>query len=635
MLESDRKLADSSARGHLKRIGMALTCMILMACDTFSQEQPPRTLSELLGQSPQELVGRSTKTELTADSLIRMGVELESKGEYTGAMRFYTQAAQLEPNNIRALTGIGNVYLAVGIWNAGLNAFQQVRALDPRGPQSAAGLAVALLLNDRPGEARQILNKQMAMTGPAVDLQNFLGLAEDLLGNHEAAQNAYSAALKPNPGDGEILTNLALSLALMGAYERAEAILEGGSGTPNSIAAAGQNLALVYALRGQLPQAVEAAQRELPIAEVEQNRSFYERLPKLSAHDRARAVFFGTLPLGEQTLVEPAPQQPTPAVTPSLQTPGPATTEAPQPEPKIEVQPLPRERTEQPAAEKPLIEEKPPAPQITEPQPEPQPGTEIEVEPAEVVAPEPETETPGGLHPEPGSEQPEQLPAETLIPEVSEPEVSEPETNEPEISKPEATGPETKKPEVSGPEITEPEILEPATQGPKTQEPETSAPDTSEPKTTDPEVTEPETTEPQTTEPETAEPQATDPEVTEQQTTDPEVTEPEVTEPEANKPELDLGPYWVQIGSYRQADQIRAGWATLNRQHGPALEETVPYAQHHDGGERGMFWRLLTSPAEERAIAQGDCELLLYAGLECFVIRTSGDIQLLSADLKD
>ncbi len=513
---------------------------------------------------------------------MRMGAQLESTGDYDGAMRFYSKAVELEPNNIEALTGIGNIYLAVGIWDAGLNTFRQVRALNPRGAESAAGLAVALLLNDRPGETRQILNQQMAMTGPSLELQNLLGLAEDLKGNHGPAQKAYSAALELSPGDGEVLTNLALSFALMGEYERAEAILQRRAGTTDAIPLAAQNLALVYALRGQIARALETARRELSAAQVETNTPFYERLSTLSARDQARAVFFGTLPPETET---PARPEPAPAVTPPAETAPPEVAEAAEPKPETEERPLPQEPEAQTPMEKPEIKEKPKAREVTEPQPEPQAGAKIEAEPPPLAAREPEVQTSSEPQPEPRRQQQEQKKAEVL-----EPTVIDPETNEPEILKSE------------------------------TQEPETQEPEAKEPESTEPESTEPAVTEAEATKPEAAKPEA---------------MEPEASEPAMMEPEPDLGPYWVQIGSYRYADQIRAGWATLNGRHGPALEEIAPYAQHYDGGERGFFWRLLTSPADERAIAQGDCELLLYAGLECFVIRTTGNIQPLSSDLKD
>lgn len=631
MNETGGKLTVREWRRRLVGIGAAVSCLILAACSSSSQTQPPRTLAELLGQPSSEFSARPTKTELTPESLVRMGAQLEGTGDYTGAMRFYSKAVELEPGNIAALTGIGNVYLAVGIWNAGLNAFQQVRALDPRGVESAAGLAVALLLNDRPGETRQILNRQMAMTGPSVKLQNLLGLAEDLKGNHGPAQKAYSAALELNPGDGEVLTNLALSFALMGEYERAEAILQRGAGTPEAIPLASQNLALVYALRGQIDQALETARRELSGVQVEANTSFYERLSTLSARDRARAVFFGTLPPATETPAqpaEPAPQQSTPAVTPPVITAPPEVSVAAPPEAKIEEQPLPQEpevqtpseKPEIPEIEIPEIKEKPQAREVTEPQPEPQTGAEIEAEPPPLTAQEPEVQAPSEPQPEPRLQPQEEKKAEVLAPETIDPQATEP-----EILKPETREPEIQEPEIKELEPTEPEVAEPGA----------TEPEASEPEMTQPEVTEPEATQPEVAEPAVAEPEATEPETTEPEVTGPEVTEPEVTEPEATEPEADLGPYWVQIGSYRYAGQIRAGWATLNGRHGPALEEVTPYAQHYDGGERGFFWRLLTSPAEERAIAQGDCELLLYAGLECFVIRTTGNIQPLSSDLED
>ena len=576
------KLANRFLPDHVIATGLVIVCLALAACGSSSMADRPRTLSDLLGAPSRQTSAQPTKTNLTPESLVRMGARLEGSGDYNGAMRFYSQAVQLEPNNIDALTGIGNVYLASGFWNAGLNAFRQVRLLNPRSPGTAIDLATALLLNDRPGEARQVLNRQIGMTGPALGLQNLLGLAEDLNGNHVAAQSAYSSALRISPGDGEVLTNMALSMALAGSFEQAEAILRRGEGTPDAIPLAGQNLALVFALAGQFMQALEVAGRELPSGQVAENAPFYERLPSLPRDQKARAVFFGVLPEETETPVQPAQQEiPPPAL------------------PEVEIQPIEAE--------------------VVEPKPAPEVQIPIQTEPK--PTPEPEEPEPE-IEPEPKAMEPEAIETVKPEPQPQAPEMVDPEPTAPEVAQPQTKEPETAEPETVLPAEIEPEATEPTAPEAMTPEPQPEQPPAPETVTPEPEVVEPEIVEPEALEPAAIEP---------------EITQPEPSQPEAAGPEadLELGPHWVQLGSYRYAAQIRAGWATLNRRYGPALEEVEPYAQRYDGGERGMFWRLLTSPATDRAIAQGDCELLLYAGMECLVIRTTGNIQPLSSDLQD
>lgn len=602
------KLAHRFLPDHVIATGLVIVCLALAACGSSSSAERPRTLSDLLGQPSRQTSAQPTKTELTPESLVRMGARLEGNGDYNGAMRFYSQAAQLEPNNIDALTGIGNVYLASGFWNAGLNAFRQVRLLNPRSPRTATDLATALLLNDRPGEARQVLNQQIAMTGSGLGLQNLLGLAEDLNGNHVAAQSAYASALRISPGDGEVLTNMALSMALAGSFERAEAILRRGEGTPDAIPLAGQNLALVYALDGQLLQAMEAAGRELPSGQVAANAPFYERLPSLPTNQKARAVFFGVLPEETETPVQPAQKE----------TPPPAS-------PKIETQPIETEVVEPKTAPEVQL------PIQTEPEPAPAPSDPEPKEPAPELEPEPE------LEPAPKAVEPEAIEAIVPEPQTQAPEIADPEPTEPEVTEPPAKEPEPAEPKTALPTATDPEAVDPETVLPVEIEPEVAEPTAPETVTPEPQAKQPTAPETVTPEPAVVESEIAEPEAVEPAATEPEITQPEPSQPAVAGPEADLepGPYWVQLGSYRYAAQIRAGWATLNRRHGPALEEVEPYAQRHDGGERGMFWRLLTSPATDRAIAQGDCELLLYAGMECFVIRTTGNIQPLSSDLQD
>ncbi|HXV73899.1 MAG TPA: hypothetical protein VD713_04140, partial [Sphingomonadales bacterium] len=105
-----------------------------------------------------------------------------------------------------------------------------------------------------------------------------------------------------------LLGNLALSLGLTG--ETSEAVLllnpfigdmsRGRAGLTQAQSSLRQNLALVYALSGNINSAVEVAKSALSAEDAEYNRTFYQAIAALKGRARAKAVFMGKLPENPQ-----------------------------------------------------------------------------------------------------------------------------------------------------------------------------------------------------------------------------------------------------------------------------------------------------------------------------------------------
>ena len=96
-----------------------------------------------------------------------------------------------------------------------------------------------------------------------------------------------------------LVNNLALSLAISDQYSAAVLLLNPYVGdmrqglinmTPHQ-SRYRQNLAIVYAISGQVEAAVDVAKSALSEADAEFNRNFYETIPTLSGHQRTRAVW--------------------------------------------------------------------------------------------------------------------------------------------------------------------------------------------------------------------------------------------------------------------------------------------------------------------------------------------------------
>lgn len=241
--------------------------------------------------------GARDLAELEPAQLMRLGNQFRQAGELTTAMRFYSQAADRTPDAAEPLVAIGDLQLSTGRIEAARQAFE--RALDraPGHAPALSGLARAEIAADRPQAALDALADLDLSTGTDPRPHNARGVALDLLGHHSEARASYALALEAAPEDPDVLSNLALSLAVGGDHAAALEILRDlEAGTPENRALVRENMALVVAMTGRPDDAVSLAATVLPQSTAVSNRPFYDRLDELEGRDLARAVFRGKLP---------------------------------------------------------------------------------------------------------------------------------------------------------------------------------------------------------------------------------------------------------------------------------------------------------------------------------------------------
>jgi Flp pilus assembly protein TadD len=84
---------------------------------------------------------------------------------------------------------------------------------------------------------------------------NNLGVALDLQGHHEAAQEEYAKVLSLEPDNRAASINQALSLSLSGQAGRSVALLRGPASQPDATPRVRQDLAVALALSGNTREA--------------------------------------------------------------------------------------------------------------------------------------------------------------------------------------------------------------------------------------------------------------------------------------------------------------------------------------------------------------------------------------------
>lgn len=195
------------------------------------------------------------------------------------------------PTDTYALIQAGELSAKLDDMSAAAAFFARADKIDPRNGRVKAGMASILVRAERPGEALRYY--QMAQSY-GLDPGRYAadrGLAYDLVGEQERAQRDYRLALRTAPADDETVRRYALSLGISGrqatALEQLDPLIR------RRDRAAWRVRAFVLAMIGDLNGANKIATAVMPAGMASGLRPFFERLPGLSASDRAFAVHFG------------------------------------------------------------------------------------------------------------------------------------------------------------------------------------------------------------------------------------------------------------------------------------------------------------------------------------------------------
>ncbi len=133
---------------------------------------------------------------------------------------------------------------------------------DDRAVLGAYGRALADV--GRFDQALDVLSRAHTPDQPDWKILSVQGAVLDQLGRHADAQRYYANALKIQPNDPGVLTNLGLSYALTKDLKIAEATLRRAVAQPGADIKSRQNLALVLGLQGRFVEAEALARADLP-----------------------------------------------------------------------------------------------------------------------------------------------------------------------------------------------------------------------------------------------------------------------------------------------------------------------------------------------------------------------------------
>lgn len=203
------------------------------------------------------------------------------------------QRLALYPGDIDALIDAGNAALLLQDPQAAIGFFARADEMSPGNGRVKAGLGSALLLNENPYEALRLFDEARRLGVPDTVYASDRGLAYDLVGNSNAAQDDYELALRRG-ADDETIRRYALSLGISGDRTAAEAQLD--PLLRKRDAAAWRTRAFVLAISGDPEGAIAIADATMPKRMAASIQPFFRFMGRLTPAQQAAAAHFGHFP---------------------------------------------------------------------------------------------------------------------------------------------------------------------------------------------------------------------------------------------------------------------------------------------------------------------------------------------------
>jgi cellulose synthase operon protein C len=172
---------------------------------------------------------KASPMELSDAYAVRALIDL-GRGATADAREAFAQAVKLNPNNVDALDGEGELFMAESRYAEALARFDTALQLDSASPRTIANDAEAKVSLERLADAKQQLQGALARFPKSIPILLVLGKVEQHLENNEAAEADLRAAVaNVSPSDHDAIAAyvaLAELLAARGQVAEAKGVLD-------------------------------------------------------------------------------------------------------------------------------------------------------------------------------------------------------------------------------------------------------------------------------------------------------------------------------------------------------------------------------------------------------------------------
>ena len=240
------------ARPRAAILMLLASAMILAGCN--------KTTGQL---GPASSLSTASTTPLSLDALAELGDKW-----------------QANPRDASKGLAYANGLESLGQKDEALNVYQKLFEADPANAKVAGLYGRKMVSAGKADQAIPMLEDAEKHGDTDWRVMSALGTAYDQKGLYQKAREQYSKVLSSDPQNLAVMNNLAMSYALEGNLKQAEAELRAADAFPRSKSEPRirQNLALVIGLQGRFDEATTLAQQDLPPEQVQENMAYLKKM---------------------------------------------------------------------------------------------------------------------------------------------------------------------------------------------------------------------------------------------------------------------------------------------------------------------------------------------------------------------
>jgi tetratricopeptide (TPR) repeat protein len=232
---------------------------------------------------------RNAANEEASSSLIKIADSSFEAENYPPALDLYSRAYKKKPDDA-TLEKIAVTFDRMGNAQASYQAYAMLHQKNPKNSLYLKNLAQAAFYAED-FQASQKYYQDLLQMDSSDGNHLGAGVVEDVLGNHDAAQDHYRQVIQHSPRNLNAKNNMGLSLLLQGKATEAEATLKALTQRADSEPRFDINLALVYGVSGKSGQAQPLLEKYFSQDQVASTLQFYQDYTLLNAEQRRRVVY--------------------------------------------------------------------------------------------------------------------------------------------------------------------------------------------------------------------------------------------------------------------------------------------------------------------------------------------------------
>jgi Flp pilus assembly protein TadD len=211
-------------------------------------------------------------------SLLDAAAMAAAQGDLATASGYYRNVYLREPGNARAAVGLMQTLREQGDLEQARQIADAALLAKPNDATVVAEVGKVRLASGQLPNAVALLQRAVELDAADWKSRSALGVAYDRLGESAKAEETYRAALEISPNNPVVLNNLALSRVLANDLPGARDLLQRAVATSRSDVRVRQNLALLYALSGNMAQAEALTLQDLPPELARATLAYYREL---------------------------------------------------------------------------------------------------------------------------------------------------------------------------------------------------------------------------------------------------------------------------------------------------------------------------------------------------------------------